>query len=170
MVGLGHREVHVFAWLALIASITVSQENNSGPNRTQEFVEKGWSFEVPANSGLALKRLGKPVAERREKVKNLHVDGQMDDLISLEYAGLQLDYYRAADREFLTRVEVRDPRRPVKLGLRVGEPAAKVAAALGEGTAKDGWNCFASESGFQEACFSVLDGKIQAVRWSIHLD
>jgi hypothetical protein len=98
----------------------------------EKFIYEGWTY--GKNRAAIIRKLGPPLQAKTEKLNNLHVPGQVDEIHHLFYDGAYVRIYRVGEvpeREFLTDVTVTNSRYKMADGVRVGDAKERVIKLLG---------------------------------------
>jgi tetratricopeptide (TPR) repeat protein len=142
-------------------SLTATEE------RVAEWIDSGWDF-IPGSSLYEIKqRLGKPVNEGVELHKNLHVEGQTDEIHTLDFEGLSLKVYRVMEvppRDLVFELTITDKRFLFRWGLRIGSPRDEVVHVLGKPGEDGNPLVYSAEAGAASFFFSK-ENRLEKVQW-----
>jgi hypothetical protein len=115
----------VFALVGVCSAQTLSLEER------ETFIDFECSKVIGSTEVEVRRRFGNPKKISREKVPNRHVEGQIDEIVTLIYKGLAIRFYKIPEREILVYASIRDPRIRLPHGLVVGGPVSRVVSLLG---------------------------------------
>lgn len=150
---------------------------DSGPGVAIDSVLRRVERQVGGTRAEARDRLGAPEEERVRTVANRHVEGAVDTLVRLAWAGLAARYHKsgANQREFLSSVEVTGTSRlerilPADLRDREG-----LRRALGDPDRVEGdrwtWICCPGRPGARESLYvRFRDGRVEGLRAGYFVD
>ncbi len=135
--------------------------------KVAEWIDSGLNF-IPGTSIDEIKqKLGKPVSQRVERQRNNHVQGQIDEIHSLEYEGMSLRIYHVMEvppRDLVFDVTITDKRFLLKRGLKIGSPRQEVIHVLGEPDKDGNPLSYATETGAVFFFFSK-ENRVEKVQW-----
>ena len=142
--------------------------------KVAEWIDSGLNF-IPGRSIDEIKqRLGKPVNERVEIHKNNHVEGQMDEIHTLDYAGLSLRIYHVMEvppRDLFFELTVTDKRFLFKWGLKIGSPRDDVILVLGKPEKEGNPLTYPTETGTASASFFFSkENRLEKMQWQWDID
>ena len=129
--------------------------------------------EAGATESVTVAILGPPLARRVE-----HDTTYADTIVRLRYAGLEVEFYKSADRELLSGLTLTSPHCEVYPGLSVGASARNLSQLFGaptfERTVADSLilQFQAGEPGPVDSyiVFGVLQDTIRTIRWQFGID
>lgn len=75
----------------------------------EAFIQTGWKSGIPADETGVRRTFSNPVSQRREKLRNRHVPGQIDEIVTLRYSGFEISYYKTPTVTFVTHLTVTSP-------------------------------------------------------------
>ncbi len=132
-----------------------------------EWMNSGLNF-IPGSSIDEIKqKLGKPLNEQVERHRNNHVQGQVDEIHSLDYEGLSLRIYHVMEvppRDLVFEVTIMDKRFPLKWGLKIGSPRSEVIQVLGKPDKDGNPLSYSTEAGATFFFFSK-ENRLEKVQW-----
>jgi hypothetical protein len=128
-----------------------------------------------ATRAEVVSRLGPPGRVEATPFANLHVAGQVDSLVHLHHAGLEIGFYvvTADRRELLRAVVLASPRHLAGEPVRVGSSLEALGAHLGApDEVRDGWWTFVSraEGAEETVSFHASGARVDSIRWSFYVD
>lgn len=145
--------------------MTVKQEKVAG------FIISGRDF-IPGSSIDEIRqRLGNPVAEQIEARQNHHVQGQIDEIHTLDYNGLVIKIKRvngASPRDLLFGLTITDRRIVLKRGLKIGTPRNQVINLFGQPREDENSLTYATETG--SVTFFFSKDLLEKVQWQWNID
>lgn len=107
--------------------------NNNFIEIQDDFYLSGFPFKISINE--IEKNLGKPDDINIKKVKNIHVENQIDEIYLIKYEGLYFQIYKTntnPSRELEMCIEVSSPKYKLKHGLNVGVSKDYIIKILGK--------------------------------------
>ena len=147
-------------------SLTAAEE------KVAEWIDSGLNL-IPGRSIDEIKqRLGKPVNERVELHKNIHVVGQTDEIHVLDYEGFSLRIYHVMEvppRDLVFEVTITTNRVLLKWGLKIGSPRDEVVRALGKPDKDGNPLSYSAEAGAAFFFFSK-ENRLEKVQWQWDID
>jgi tetratricopeptide (TPR) repeat protein len=142
-------------------SLTATQE------KVAEWIDSGLNF-IPGGSIDEIKqRLGKPAGERVKLHKNNHVEGQTDEIHTLDYEGLSLRIYHVMEvppRDLVFELTITDRRFLFKWGLKIGSPRDQVIDVIGRPDKDGNPLTYSTEEGSASFFFSE-ENRLEKVQW-----
>jgi hypothetical protein len=117
-------------------------------------------------------RLGKPASERIEPHENNHVEGQMDEIHTLDYEGLSLKIYHVREvppRDLVFGLTITDRRFVFKWGVRIGCQRHQVIHVFGQPD-KDGNPIIYSTEAGSVSFFFSKENRLEKVQWQWDID
>jgi tetratricopeptide (TPR) repeat protein len=146
-------------------SMTVKQEKVAG------FIVSGRDF-IPGRSMDEIRRrLGNPVAEQIEARQSHAVQGQIDEIHTLDYDGLVIKIKRvngAPPRDLLFGLTITDRRIVFKWGLKMGTPRNQVIHLFGRPREDGNSLTYATETG--SVAFFFSKDLLEKVQWQWNID
>jgi len=150
--------------------------NNPSPIATEEkvveWIDSGLSF-IPGSSIDEIKqKLGKPANERVDLHRNNHVEGQTDEIHTLDYEGLSLRIYHVMEvppRDLIFELTITDRRFLFKWGLKIGSPRNEVLHVLGKPDKDGNPLTYSTEVGSASFFFSK-ENRLEKVQWQWDID
>ena len=145
--------------------MTVKQEKVAG------FIISGRDFIPGSRIDEIRQRLGNPVAEQIEARQNHHVQGQIDEIHTLDYNGFVIKIKRvngASPRDLLFGLTITDRRIVLKRGLKIGTPRNQVINLFGQPREDGNSLTYATETGSVTLFFSK--DLLEKVQWQWNID
>ena len=135
--------------------------------KVAEWIDSGRDF-IPGSSIDEIKRrLGKPASEGVELRKNIHVEGQMDEIHTLDYKGLSLRIYHVMEvppRDLIFELTITDDRFLFKWGLKMGSPRDQIIHVFGKPDQDGNPLTYSTEAGSASFFFSK-ENRLEKVQW-----
>jgi tetratricopeptide (TPR) repeat protein len=135
--------------------------------KVAEWIDSGLNF-VPGSSIDEIKqKLGKPASQRVERHRNSHVQGQIDEIHSLDYEGLSLRLYHVMEvppRDLVFEVTITNKQLLFKWGLKIGSQRNEVVYVLGKPDKDGNPLSYSTETGATFFFFSKED-RLEKVQW-----
>jgi hypothetical protein len=174
---------HVFLLaLALMLSISSCAHNKSVENATinkyrnflvTEFAKSGWDFELINGDSVEFikEKLGEPISETIENVKNIHDDQQIDQIHILKYGGLEIDVYHvnmSKPYDLLVGVKITNSDNyPIKFGITIGSDRSYVLDLLGKPAESNGVLTYHTDVGNSYPTVSMFfeKDKLKEIQW-----
>lgn len=109
-----------------------------------EFAKACWDFDLLHGDSVKYikKKLGSPLSEKIENVKNIHDKEQIDQIHILKYQGIEVQVLHVNNIEpydLLIGVKITDSDNyPIKFGIQIGSERSYVLDLLGKPTEGDG--------------------------------
>jgi hypothetical protein len=118
-----------------------------------------------------------PTDRTVEKVKNKHVDGQVDERHTLEYPGFRVVFYRvleagSAPRDIVESLVITDCSIPLPYGVSFGDSQEKVVQLLGPPFREDiNWLTYREKIMEMDTLqFNFSSGRLVKVAWNNWID
>lgn len=160
--------------LGVMASVvTRGQTHPLSIEEYDEFVSSGWSPAVSSTDEGVVKQFGTPRRTTRKRVQNPHDEGQIDEIVGLEYAGLAVKFYKVPDKQIVVNVIVSDARMRLPYGLNVGARQDHILRVLGRPSSVTGGRLKFETKGIGYVCavyFTVAQGIIRSIEWEGGVD
>ena len=146
-----------------------SAPNQPVKSKAEEFVYFGDTFFGSINS-IKSKRTHHKI----EKIKNQHIDNQIDELHTDTYTGFRVVFLRAKSvpNDLLSSLTISDSAIQLPFGIAIGNSAAEIINVLGQPSSSKG-PVLAYEIAdvhTDTVYFKFVKGRLAEVKWSYEID
>lgn len=126
-------------------------------------------------SSAIISKLGKPLKQSEEPIKNTHDPAVIDYIHTLSYDGLKLTTYevRKWGKEYLLSVELEKNYPQVSQGLEIGMTEGELKRKVGTPTSKNGavkWALTGEEGEYAMMTVSLAMGTVSKILWTYPID
>ncbi len=155
--------------VSLSCSAQVSAPTQPVKSKTEEFVYFGDKFFESINS-IKSKRTHHKV----EKIKNQHMENQIDELHTDTYTGFRVVFLRAKSvpNDLLSSLTISDPAIKLPFGITIGNSVAEITKVLGQPSSLKGSVLEYEIADIQTdtVYFKFVKGRLAEVKWSYEID
>jgi hypothetical protein len=149
------------------------------PSATDSVRGAYWAFvqKLDGRRADVRKVLGPPASSSGDTLRNVHDPAIVDSLVTLRFAGLQIQFFvgAAGGNEFPTLVSTTDSSVRLPLPVGIGSTRAELEHAFGRAdfeSSRSDSLClqFAVPGGGNQLVFLLLNDRVRKVEWSYYVD
>ncbi|MBI3207394.1 MAG: hypothetical protein HYZ37_00655 [Candidatus Solibacter usitatus] len=156
------------AWLCSLSSLVLPAQTTLTEEQRSQFLEQPFEKDFGSTTEEIVGVLGQPLERKTAPRKNLHMPGQLDEIITLIYPGLEFAVYRTrpadgSSMELHLRTALLDNRFKVKFGLGIGASLDTVRRRLGKPAQEQPGLLIYEANDFQSVAFTHRNGLVSRV-------
>lgn len=139
----------------------------------EEFIWKGWAFNLGKDVTEIIANLGKPGRITTKRIRNRHDPKQTDIISNLFYDGLEVATYQAGydKKEFIILVAIKNSRYKAKFDIVIGSKKDNIISILGKPSKqKKNILTYEDKSGYADVNFYFRNNMVYKIEWLVFPD